>query len=347
MERVKPFIKALMGAGNLDIFQALTLIYYCIMTWSDKPDIRPIINNNGESGTGKNGMMNQMLGWCRKPKWINARNKTEPQLRDDLADTKTAFVEEADKTKDQEKCENWYQQRYGRTAEWTTYKKSYVNQKCKPYIQDEYHNHFGYTFLHTQNPLKSSEMDRRTIRITIFKDSNRMYQITQGLDPTILQKIADEVDWNAQIPQTVSNSAWDAWLPLMRVAAHLGDDGFLSYAKEQITAKVEEDDDTKMFEPKGIILSEIIPLYQTALDKGESHIAITTVRQKLVGRGYNYFERDISKMARDLGFIIVKPSNKAHIKVEGIQRLKDIASKAGVQLESEDAIPKPTFQGLY
>ena len=60
MQRVKQFIEALMKAGNLTENQAKMLVYYCIMTWSDKPRIRPIFDIHGESGTGKNGIMRQL-----------------------------------------------------------------------------------------------------------------------------------------------------------------------------------------------------------------------------------------------------------------------------------------------
>ena len=108
LEKVRPFIDSLMGASNLDENQAETLVYYCVMTWSDEPNIRPIIDLNGESGTGKNGIMKQIKDWCREPKWINARNMTPTQLRNELADTVTAFVEEADKTTSEKESENWY-----------------------------------------------------------------------------------------------------------------------------------------------------------------------------------------------------------------------------------------------
>ena len=62
LETVRPFVDALIGASNLDENQAKTLVYYCTMTWSDEPRIRPIIELNGDSGTGKNGIMRQIKG---------------------------------------------------------------------------------------------------------------------------------------------------------------------------------------------------------------------------------------------------------------------------------------------
>lgn len=330
MQRVIPFIDALKKAGNLNENQAKTLAYYCVMTWSDKPRIRPLIDLHGESGSGKNTIMMQVKPWCNGSKWINARNKTAPQMRDDLANTTTAFVDEADKTKEPKLCENWYQQRYDETGKDISYRRQELNGKGRSISKPVTCNHFGYTFLHSQNPFESIELDRRIIRITLFKDENRPYTITEGLPNGTLYQIANQVDWTSTIPQPVSNSAWDVWLPLMRIAIYLGDGTFLSYAMEQIKQKTAEDGLTKVFESKGVVLSEIAAPYLEAIKQQKRHIAITTVRKLLKDRGYDYTERQIVKAAKELGFGLAYPHNKAHIRVEGEPVLRDIAARAGV-----------------
>lgn len=278
MDKQKPFIEALLKAGNLTRNQAKTLLYHCIMTWSDASNIRPLLDLHGESGTGKNGIMKQMMRWCSSPKWVNARNKTSAQLRDDMADEDVVFIEEADKTKEPKLCENWYQARYDDTGKNLTYKVASQGFKT------EVHDHYGYTILHSQNVFESIELDRRVLRITLFKNSNRPYKITKDLKKKILDRIAEQVDWNMEIKHEVSNSAWDVWLPLMRVANHLHDKEFLQYAKEEILQKAESDDDTKVCEPKGIVLSETADLFIDALRNREGHIAITEIRQQLYER---------------------------------------------------------------
>lgn len=324
MSDIRPYVQDLKDAGNLDDNQAKTVVYYCIMTWSDAPGIRPILDLHGESGTGKNGIMKQIMPWCRETRLIVARNKTSAQLRDDLADTTTVFVDEADKTKEPRQCENWYQLRYDESGKETTYKLA------GKFYKSETHNHYGYTVLHSQNVFQSIELDRRILRITIFKDSHRIYEITQDLGSKTLRHIANEVDWDKEIVHEESNSAWDVWLPLMRVAGYLGDTDFLAYAKREIRKKTESDDDTKVFEPKGIVLSETASLFLDALKEQRSHVAVTDIRQELYKRGYTHSEREIAKYARELGFTIVKPRNKAHIKVNGEARLKAILNRAGV-----------------
>ena len=116
----------------------------------------------------------------------------------------------------------------------------------------------------------------------------------------------------------------------MRVAGSLHDREFIRYAKGETLQKTESDDDTKVFEPKGIVLSETASLFIDALRNKEGHIAITEIRQQLSQRGYIFSEREIAKYNRELGFTIVKPRNKAHIKVDGKARLKAILKNAGV-----------------
>lgn len=332
MERIKPFVDAMMAVGNLDENQAKTLVYGCIMTWSDKPKIRPLVNINGESGTGKNGILRQIEHWCRRPKWINARNKTDAQLRDDLESTVTAFVEEADKTKEPKKCENWYQNRYDESGKKVTYKKVVVTDKGQVMSKDGTHNHFGYTFLHTQQPFVQTEMERRTLRITLFKESKRVYKATEGLVADTLKDIAKEIDWEQEIPQEYSNSAWDVWKPFIRVALSLNDNDFLEYTIEQIRLKTEEDDDTKEFEPKGVVLGEIVEMYLKALDEGRSGVAITELRKQVTERDYQLNEKQVTGLTRQLGFPIVKPHNKSHVKVESLPHMCHIVEKAGYDI---------------
>ena len=78
-----------------------------------------------------------------------------------------------------------------------------------------------------------------------------------------------------------------------------------------------------------------LTLYITALKENIScNIAITSIRVNLLSRGYvNCHERQIVKEARDLGFEIVKPKNKAHIKINSIDELKRIIEKNSYSLE--------------
>ncbi|MFC1958931.1 hypothetical protein ACFLV6_03355, partial [Chloroflexota bacterium] len=297
LEEIKPFILALMGASNLDENQAKTLVYYALMTWSDVPRIRPIIDLNGESGTGKNRIMLQISPWCNDAKWIVARNITSAQLRDQLADTVTAFIDEADKTREQTLCENWYQMRYEDTGKEASYRTLQLvgKNKDKQISRQVTCNHFGYTILHTQNPFQSTEMDRRILRITIYKDSTRNYKVTEIPREEMPLEILDQIDWVKEIDGAQSNSAWDVWLPLIRIADNIGDAGFVEYAREQIQLKAEEDDLSKVYEPKGIVLSEISPLYLSALEKGRGHIAITDIRAGIRERDCVLIERQIVK----------------------------------------------------
>lgn len=333
-----PFVDALSRVSNLDKNQAKTLVYYCIMTWSDEPKVRPIIELNGESGTGKNGIMQQIQPWCQEAKWINARNITPPQLRDQLANTVTAFIEEADKTQGQTQCENWYQMRYGDTSKEVSYRRLELTGKDRQISRQVTRNHFGYTILHTQNPFQSTEMDRRILRINIFKDSSRPYTITDIPTREFPLELADEVDWDKEIEEAMSNSAWDVWLPLMRIADYIGDIGFLEYAKEQIRLKTEEDDLSKVYEPKGIVLSEVAPLYLSALESGRQRIAITDIRAGIRDRDCVLIERQIVKLAKDLGFGIAYPGNKAYVRVVSKEELQDIFERAGVAQHFDESL---------
>jgi hypothetical protein len=336
MEGISKFTEALMRVSNLDINQAKTLVYYTIITWSEKLKIRPLIDLHGESSSGKNSIMKQIESWCRGAKWINASNKTPAQLRDDLNGVVTAFIEEADKTKDPKECETWYQQRYENTGNGITFKVLEKTEKGHVIPKEVKGNFFGNTIMHSQNSFVRVELDRRILRLNLIKDSSRLYTFTEGLEPKTLKEIAQAINWDMPIEQSASNSAWDVWVPLIRVATHLQDTAFIDYVKEQIKLKTEEDNQTKEYEPRGLVFSEIFTVCDNDPPQFPVNVSAKDIRKALMERGYQYDERQIVKNARELGFTIIRPHNKSKIKVESKEKLLEIAEKNKIPIESEN-----------
>ena len=167
MQRVMPYVETIMRVSNLDINQAKTVGYYCVFTWCPNPRYKPLLDLNGETNTGKNNLMQLVKNWCYRPVWIKAENMTSATLRDRLANSGTAFVEEADKVRMAElkECEAWLKVRYDNTAKSLTYRSQQAHWKKGNYNKMITANHFGYTILHTQNFFQSIELDRRIIRI--------------------------------------------------------------------------------------------------------------------------------------------------------------------------------------
>lgn len=342
--QVTPYIETIMRASNLDINQAKTLFYYCVFTWCPNPNHKPLLNLNGETGTGKNGLMKVTKNWCYRTVWIKAENITAPTLRDRLENSGTAFIEEADKVKDPKECEIWFKMRYDDTSKSVTYKAQRTNSKQVNYNENVTANHFGYTILHTQNPFQSIELDRRIIRIDIVKDTSRDFALPEtDLGNGVLRQIAQDIDWDSEV--TGSGSAWDCWLPLMRVAGHLGDivgdNAFISYAFRCIEAKTEEDNLSKVYEPKGVVLSEIIPCYLACLSANKTKIPIKDITKSIKNREVPFYpnERQVTGIARQLGFEVYYPNNLAHIKVISMGQLESIMERQGIGTEILTEVP--------
>lgn len=80
---------------------------------------------------------------------------------------------------------------------------------------------------------------------------------------------------------------------------------------------------------KGSVLIQVSIEYIRGLHSGNRLIAITGLRRRLREDKYLVIEREIVRFAKELGFTVVYPHNKAHIKVESEQQLRDIAESAG------------------
>ena len=92
------------------------------------------------------------------------------------------------------------------------------------------------------------------------------------------------------------------------------------------TIKENEVDPTSL---KGAVLIQVAIEYIRNLHSGQRLIAVTVIRHTLREGKCLVTEREIVRFAKELGFVVVYPHNKAHIKVENEQQLRDIAKGAG------------------
>jgi hypothetical protein len=81
--------------------------------------------------------------------------------------------------------------------------------------------------------------------------------------------------------------------------------------------------------PKGQMLIDIAIEYVRGLYSGQRLIPVTFIRHKLKKGKCLLIEREIVAFAKELGFKVVYPKNKAHIRVESEQQLRDITEGAG------------------
>jgi hypothetical protein len=91
---VKPYVKAMLEASGLTVFDAITSVLFAITTHIDLEQY-PILVYLGPRGTGKSEAMKQLFLMCKGAKWIGRR--TEAAHRNSLQEgVRTAFVDEAD-----------------------------------------------------------------------------------------------------------------------------------------------------------------------------------------------------------------------------------------------------------
>jgi hypothetical protein len=289
-----------------------------------------------------------MYDWCQhtktkatkeRPEWVKADQMTEAQFKEELADTTTAFVEEADKVKSLKDAERWLKLRYDETSKEKTYRTVRQNQWGKPVFPEETHNHFGYTVVHVQDPFQTPELTRRLMSVNIDKDVKRAYKKVKVDEDARLVEIANgTVDWDGDLGFARSGSAWDCWEPLYRIAAALADEAFVEHVFAEVKSQTAEEDTYKLFEPKYMVLGEIIPLYLKRL-QGERHrISIVELRELIKPRDASLNEMQIAKIARGWKFEMYKPGGRANIKVISREQLDAITAKADIDVgEVEEA----------
>ena len=327
------FVGTMQDASSLDKHRATTVVYYCIMTYHDGFKFIPILNLNGESGTGKStGILYLMSQWAKDALFFSVEEDSRVSVRNKLANRRTVLVDEADHTNDQASAEGWYKKRSEVINQNAEYSVQQTGSERNYNVRGIF-NHFGFTVLHTQEPLITGQMERRTLSITVYKDNTRTYSIYPAqLNTDLLKMVSDRVDWNSPMS---SNTAWDVWAPFYRIGAYLGNTEYCAWIEEQVVTKLEDDSLSGVFEPKGVIFSEIAKHYSETVSNlsGIYRLAITEIVHKTRQRGYHYNEKQVVGFIKEMGLTIKYPQNAAHVYVDHMDELKAVAKKIGAKLD--------------
>lgn len=92
-DNIKPYVQAMMDNSGLNEFDATTSVLFALLTHIDVPQY-PLLLFLRVAGSGKSSAMKQLFPMCKQPKWVSGA--TTAVQRNQLVDTRTAFIEEAD-----------------------------------------------------------------------------------------------------------------------------------------------------------------------------------------------------------------------------------------------------------
>ena len=210
---LKPYVQAMTGASGLDEFDAITSVLFAITTHLDLEQY-PILVYLGARGTGKSAAMKQLFPMCKDSKWIYGM--TFASQRDEVKDTRTVFVDEADIVDSNAELTSLYTRRYLKETGMIKAKArghygAWVMEPC---------NIFGATVMAKRTAIGDVALRSRAIIIRTayrlgnydYKDIGDVSEIASGISNKVRQRLSEigELD-----------RVYQTWSSLLAVADEL------------------------------------------------------------------------------------------------------------------------------
>jgi hypothetical protein len=250
-DRVKPYVRAMLGASGLNEFDAITSVLFAITTHIDLGQY-PILVYLGARATGKSEAMKQLFPMCRGAKRIQGR--TYAAHRNELKEgVRTALVDEADGVDTNADLTDLYTKRYSKeTGTMQVNEPARVGREweLKP------HDIFGATVMAKRTAIADVALRSRCIIIrTTYRLRN--YKVTPiGNVSGIASSVADRAKRRLSEIGGVDR-VWQTWSPLVTIAKELGMTEWEREANDVIVQEAEALAGGQGYEPSEAILQAI------------------------------------------------------------------------------------------
>ena len=314
-------------ATGLDQLSARTALYWAGATYGvAKLNLFPILAIRGPMGTGKTTVLEILRAVAHEPGdgLIAGQKTTYAALRDKMASTATIMVDEADSIH-----EELFLARYSKTSAGIDLKTASGSRDWDLLAV----NVFGATAVHQRQPFQDAAVESRAIVLkTVPKaeitpmDGVRLTELRR-----LLQSVAREVDWSAA--KFGYSRERDTWEPLLLVARSVGDEEWLTYAKQRIADATDALLKARNYEP--LQLAYLALLRLSISDDGTvgERVELAHVRTALEADGGDFNSWQVSRLLQDAGLTVDPKGGRTWVYTGGEDNLKSI----GRELNIEDA----------
>lgn len=299
------YVPSILRASGINLQQAKTCFYYTAATYLLPKRISriPLLLIKGEHGTGKSGLLKQLYGMANTPKKIEAESM--PTLRDELADTITALIDEGDSVK-----EEYLVKRYDKDTSLISHKVSKTGgwQVVKDNI-------FGATIIVRRTPFEDSATTSRSIIIkTRYNEGDYRTKRFKYVHDN-LAEIAEEVN----LDRKTSNRTRNNWKPLQAIAEYFNDKEWLEYSEQEIERNIKTLRASQKYEPEQSLLMVLREkMFRVMAGKKillPGNVPLSEIRADLKSEFDIHFKNSqIQQMSEELGFRIVSHSNYPQVK---------------------------------
>lgn len=275
---MRNLIQVIQAVSGLNEIEARIVAYYLGASYKlSEFNWFPTLQITGPIGTGKSCILDICRQVAFKVRSILCHeNMTSAVLRDELimAADGTAIVEEADLFPNRKQLQNYLINRVDRIrTSGITVKEQFQTGQAVGW-QNVTRQIFGATIIHDRHSFSDLAIESRAIVICTKKVFGRTFPTTT---PTGLTMPSFNL---ASAPANLPcGRATDTWMPLVRVAAGLGDTDFPDYALTQIKAADKALADGHVFEEKQSIFAQVVSGYEDYTNNVVSGFGLAAIRE--------------------------------------------------------------------
>ena len=323
-----PLVRLLQTTTGLAGYEAKTVIYWATAAYRlPKLDEFPILAIQGPPGTGKSTLLKTLGHLTYKPKFLDG-GVSKAELRDSLASTPLALLEEADRAN-----ETLLGKRFARRTSITSVKRKAADGWPRVAL-----NLFGATALHRRIPLKDPAVQSRSIVLKTHRSQVTQYK-DEDFQPyaQVVQQVASRVSWD-EGAQDGPGRIRDTWKTLLFVAASLGDGDWLTYAEAEIAKGQANLDAGQGEEPTEIVFRALLECaigdeFGDVLLEVSERVLLGNVVKGVSERGQSLNPWQVGQVLRDLGFEVRTNGGQQYVYTGGIGKL--VAVGEGLRLQDD------------
>lgn len=306
MQDTNYYAEILSNASGITENQAKTCLYYAVATYliPDYLNLIAILAAIGPMGTGKTTLLEQLSRMVNKPKYIGAQTKAT--LRDELAGTTTAIIDEGDKT-----YERHLQHRYAKETSEIVHNVAKKDRTWRRVQSDI----FGATIIARRTPFEDPATRSRAIVIhTRFREG--MYQLSE-VNTEDLEKMAS----SANLMEGTSHRIHDNWRVLRAVAKAQNDKEWLKYSRKEIRKDVKAMMTGQGFEPEEAVLVALKEHMIEVKEANKVFISDDPLISNLKSDLKQHFDLNlksyqIKEICIELGFKVVTTNNYPKVRTD-------------------------------
>lgn len=296
---LNPYVNALTNASGITECQARICVLYALCTYRADLTAMPVLAVIGSTGTGKSGLLSQMIQLVNKP--IRASATSTPSMRDEMSGCSTYIIDEADHVSE-------------RLIQWRSCKDN-AEMMYKVSTRDGWENRtvniYGATILARRSPFKDSALRNRAIVIaTQNKPGDYAINAFMPLEGIFKQLSIVKISSSGRVANT--------WNPLIEIARAIDEQSWVQAVGLMMDAEKNIFKSGQEYDPREIVLQSLDSLTwsRDSNSRITSDIQLSDLTERTCKIGdVKFMNKQIEEICLTLGFNVTYTHGTKYVRL--------------------------------